>query len=90
MAVNKVVFGTETLIDLTGDTVAPEVLLAGYTATNAAGVQIEGSMDLSGYATTDYVDTELAKKQNKVTYGTSDLTAGSSALATGDIYFVYE
>ena len=35
-------------------------------------------------------DNELAKKQNKVTYGTNDLTAGSSALATGEIYFVYE
>lgn len=43
MAVNKVVFGTETLIDLTGDTVAPEVLLAGYTATNAAGEAIAGA-----------------------------------------------
>lgn len=43
MAVNKVVFGTETLIDLTSDTVAPEVLLAGYTATNAAGEAIAGA-----------------------------------------------
>ena len=34
--------------------------------------------------------TELAKKQNKVTYGTTDLTAGSSVLATGELYFVYE
>lgn len=46
--------------------------------------------DAAESATTAYVDTELAKKQNKVTYGTTDLTAGSSALATGEIYFVYE
>ena len=43
MAINKVVFGTETLIDLTGDTVTPEVLLAGYTAHNASGEPVAGA-----------------------------------------------
>lgn len=32
------------LIDLTGDTVVPERLLAGYTAVNKAGVLITGTM----------------------------------------------
>ena len=41
-------------------------------------------------ATKGYVDSQLANKQNKVTYSTTDLTAGTSTLATGDIYFVYE
>lgn len=42
MAVNKVVLGGETLLDLTGDTVTADTLLAGQTAHNAAGEQIEG------------------------------------------------
>ena len=47
MAVNKVTIHNadgveETLIDLTGDTVSPEVLLKGYTATNSKGEKIEG------------------------------------------------
>ena len=44
MAVNKVVRSTgDVLIDLTADTVVPEVLLSGYTAHNAAGVPITGT-----------------------------------------------
>ena len=38
-------------------------------------------------ATTAFVGTAL---NNKITYGDTDLTAGSSALATGTIYLVYE
>lgn len=38
----------------------------------------------------DYVDDQLETKQNQVTYGTTDLTAGSSGLHTGDIYLMYE
>lgn len=54
MGVNKVEFGGETLIDLTEDTVTPEALEEGVTATNAQGEKIVGSLalkkitDLSG------------------------------------------
>lgn len=44
MANNKVVFAGETLMDVTTDTVTPEALAAGYTATNAAGQKIVGTM----------------------------------------------
>ena len=43
MAINKVVYGGRTLIDLTGVTVTPEVLLAGYTAYDASGNLITGT-----------------------------------------------
>lgn len=43
MGVNKVKYGSSTLVDLTGDTVTPEALLSGYTAHNAAGNQIVGT-----------------------------------------------
>ena len=42
MAVNKVVLGSETLLDLTGDSETQGSLLAGRSAHNAAGEQIEG------------------------------------------------
>lgn len=42
MEVNKVIFGDRTVIDLTGDTVSADKLLAGATAHTASGEQIEG------------------------------------------------
>lgn len=43
MGVNKVMYGSETLIDLTEDTVTADKLLSGYTAHNAAGELITGT-----------------------------------------------
>lgn len=48
MAINKVVYNGQTLIDLTGDTVTPENILSGYTAHNAAGDQITGTASGGG------------------------------------------
>ena len=45
MAISKVVYGGNTLVDLTGDTVKPEVLSKGYTAHGADGEPIVGTMD---------------------------------------------
>lgn len=42
--------------------------------------------DLSGYAKL----TDLEQKAPVYTYGKTDLTAGTSPLATGTLYFVYE
>ena len=44
VSVSKVVFGGNTLIDLTGDTVCPEMLAEGITAHDMAGKQITGTM----------------------------------------------
>lgn len=44
MAINKVVYGGQTLVDLTGDTVSQNTLLAGATAHSANGEQIEGAV----------------------------------------------
>lgn len=43
MAINKVVYGTQTLIDLTGDTVEAGKILDGYTAHDKAGEVITGT-----------------------------------------------
>lgn len=45
MAVSKVVFGNEPLVDLTGDTVTADTLANGVTAHDASGVQITGTLD---------------------------------------------
>lgn len=45
MAVNKVVYGTTVLVDLTKDTVTPDKLLKGATAHGASGEQITGTME---------------------------------------------
>lgn len=47
MAVNKVIYGGSTLIDLSGDTVSPDKLLAGYTAHAADGTAIDGMYSLT-------------------------------------------
>lgn len=46
MAVNKVVYGEEVLIDLTADTVTADKLLQGITAHDAAGNIIVGTLVL--------------------------------------------
>lgn len=48
MGNSKIVFGDRTLIDLSGDTVAPQDLRVGVTAHNAAGEQIVGTLDPGG------------------------------------------
>ncbi len=44
MAKNKIIYGNETLIDLTGDTVSSDNLLSGATAHDRSGEQIQGSV----------------------------------------------
>lgn len=44
MAISKVVFGDQTLIDLTSDTIESSKMITGRTAHNAAGESISGSL----------------------------------------------
>lgn len=48
MAVNKVVLGDQTLIDLTADSVTPDKLFKGITAHNMKGESIVGTMEAGG------------------------------------------
>lgn len=43
MAVNKVIYGTTVLVDLTEDTVTPSALAQGYTAHDKSGALITGT-----------------------------------------------
>lgn len=51
MAVNKVVWGTTTLIDLTADTVTPENVLSGAMFHKADGQAASGSVVVQTYYT---------------------------------------
>lgn len=51
MARNKVVYGGETLIDLTADTVTANTLLQGSTAHDKSGAVISGAVQFITYYT---------------------------------------
>ena len=51
MAVNKVIYGTTVLVDLTADTVTPSTLMQGYTAHDKSGALITGTASTAGGVT---------------------------------------
>lgn len=51
MAISKVVYGGNTLIDLTADTVAAGSLVSGTTAHKADGTQVTGTLVIQHYYT---------------------------------------
>lgn len=59
MAVNKVIYGGNTLVDLTGDTVTAADLAEGITATGADGNPIVGLMQKGEIASYDEIDNAL-------------------------------
>lgn len=89
MAISKVIYGEDTLMDLTADTVTAETLAAGTTAHNAAGEPVVGTVTM---LTVDEITRQAALKVDKGMLGlnnvdnTSDLekplsTAQQAALA---------
>lgn len=88
MAVNKVVYGTTVLVDLTGDTVTAGSLAQGYTAHDKSGALITGTapMGISGDA---YTRTEVVPSQTVTP--NSSRAASFTALASfvdGEYYVV--
>lgn len=51
MTINKVVYGSRTLIDLTGDTVSADHMVYGTTAHDKAGNAITGTIVLQEFRT---------------------------------------
>lgn len=56
MKVSKIIYGEDTLIDLTGDNVSADVLCAGYTAHGANGELINGNLKVARQITPYYFD----------------------------------
>ena len=74
MAVSKVVYGGNTLIDLTGDTVAADKLLSGYTAHDAAGNAITGTATAGGGG----LPAEIVAGDTPVLYATAGMVKATS------------
>lgn len=72
MAINKVIYGGETLIDLTADTVDAAHLLAGYTAHDKSGAVITGANSFDSDTSDD-------------TAAVAEILAGKTAHARGAV-----
>ncbi len=70
MAVNKIIYAGEVLIDLTSDTVTADKILAGYTTHDKSGVKITGACDFD----VNSVDATVA---------VAELLTGKTAYARG-------
>lgn len=95
MAVNKVVYGTTVLVDLTEDTVTADKLLQGYTAHDKSGALITGTADKTegsvyqdedGYLVVD--DSESSAPQGNIsitangTYDVADYAGASVEISS--------
>ena len=101
MAVNKVVYGTTVLVDLTGDTVTADKLLKGATAHDASGEPITGTLEPGSGGSSDnnceayHITSASAKLNFKVSgtvkvwgYGTATSGYMTSMYAfVGDGYY---
>lgn len=70
--VNKVIVGTETLVDLTQDTVSPSTLQLGMTAHDASGRVITGTMDTYTKNEIDDLLDGKADSDDYIVNGTTD------------------
>lgn len=76
MAINKIIYGGNTLIDLTADTVTPESLLVGKKAHDKSGEVIEGSCDF------DANTSDATAADSEILSGKTAYVAGEKKIGT--------
>lgn len=76
MAINKVIFGNTTLIDLTADTITPADLASGVTAHDASGAAITGT------STKDSDTTDATATVGEILSGSTAYARGSKLTGT--------
>ena len=76
MAISKVVYGGNVLMDLTGDTIKADKLLVGYTAHGADGEAINGSCDFDAN-TQDATATAAEILAGKIAYNKANKITGT-------------
>lgn len=74
MGLNKIVYGNTTLIDLTSDTVTPQVLAQGYTAHDRTGQAIVGTATPGSVVITEEADSHGGTIKVITTDGSIDLS----------------
>lgn len=92
MAINKVVYGNETLIDLTDDSVTPETLDEGVTAHSADGERIVGTAS-RGTPVFDLVAMGMPVHEvgvGEFTLFECDTTEMRSAMMKGPVCFIVQ
>ncbi len=87
MSINKVVYGGETLIDLTGDTVTEDKVLEGFTTHDKSGASITGTCDYDVNSSDATVAVaEILKGKTAYARGTKLVgTMPNNGAATGSI-----
>lgn len=91
MAISKVVYGGNVLIDLTGDTIKADKLLKGYTAHGANGAAIRGSCEFDAN-TQDATANAAEILKGKVAYNKGNKITGempNNGAVTGKITTKY-
>ena len=76
MAINKVIYGGETLIDLTSDTVTADKMLTGYTAHDKSGATVTGTCDYDSN-TQDATATAAELLETKTAYVNGSKVTGT-------------
>ena len=76
MAINKVVYGSQTLIDLTADTVTADQLAEGVTAHDKSGAQIAGT------STKDVDSTDATAAEAEILVGKTAYARGAKLTGT--------
>lgn len=79
--VNKVVYGNDTLVDLTEDSVTANTLLEGETAHNAAGAPVTGTAK-QGHIIWNAIKTALSPQRLKLWFADAKVTDDSTEQAT--------
>lgn len=82
MAFNKIIFGTTVLVDLTGDTVAPDKLFKGVTAHDKSGKPIIGTYEPTAGIQLQSVAIKTSPTKTVYTEGEVFSTSGMTLTAT--------
>ena len=86
MAINKVIYGKTTLLDLTADTVTAEHLEAGYTAHDADGEIITGTLSPAANMLTFSPMEQTCNNIASIAYAEVQNDAGGKTFILGGVF----
>lgn len=90
MGVSKVVYGDNTLVDLTNDSVSETTLAKGVTAHNAAGDQVTGTMEAGTSVTKETITEALGYTPTKAWYVTFTTASDNNTTADKTVAEIYQ